>query len=509
MPTSRRSFLRVAAVSGTYVSFPLHFRPLLAAESLQAKLAADPLRPQFHLLPVKNWMNDPNGPIFWKGRYHMFFQYNPHAAVWGDMHWAHAVSDDMMHWRHLPIALAPTPGWDDADGCFTGSAVDNHGTATILYTGVKSVPAECATLRDAINNFREVQCLATSTDPQLRTWMKWKQPVIEPPDEPKLTGFRDPFLLRHGNEWLLGVASGHFKKGGCVLLYRSKDLRTWEYLHELASGRWSEKESKNPVDSGEMWECPDFFPLGNKHVLLYSTAGQVIWETGELDPKELKFHSERRGILDHGAYYAQKTQLDAQGNRILWGWIPEKRPDSELIAAGWAGCMALPRVLSLSSAGDLEMTVAGEARSLRGKVLSPARQHTEPRSNSLYGARFDDLRVELICRVLSTPFTLVLEDRAGPWWSVSVKPHDSALTLTVNGSTIEIPSKPKAQHTFHLFLDGSVAELIVDRRHAITSRIYRQPDGPLRIKPNGEDLLSLVSLDAWELRPISPDRLTT
>jgi beta-fructofuranosidase len=199
MPTSRRSFLRVAAVSGTYVSFPLHFRPLLAAENLQAKLAADPLRPQFHLLPVKNWMNDPNGPIFWKGRYHMFFQYNPHAAVWGDMHWAHAVSDDMMHWRHLPIALAPTPGWDDADGCFTGSAVDNHGTATILYTGVKSVPAERATLRDAINNFREVQCLATSTDPQLRTWMKWKQPVIEPPDEPKLTGFRDPFLLRHGN----------------------------------------------------------------------------------------------------------------------------------------------------------------------------------------------------------------------------------------------------------------------------------------------------------------------
>jgi beta-fructofuranosidase len=135
------------------------------------------------------------------------------------MHWAHAVSDDMMHWRHLPIALAPTPGWDDADGCFTGSAVDNHGTATMLYTGVKSVPAERATLRDAINNFREVQCLATST--QLRTWMKWKQPVIEPPDDPELTGFRDPFLLRHGNEWLLGVASGHFKKGGCVLLYRS------------------------------------------------------------------------------------------------------------------------------------------------------------------------------------------------------------------------------------------------------------------------------------------------
>ncbi|HET8965156.1 MAG TPA: glycoside hydrolase family 32 protein, partial [Candidatus Acidoferrum sp.] len=90
-------------------------------------------------------MNDPNGPIYWKGQYHMFFQYNPNAAVWGNMHWAHAVSPDMIHWRHMPVALAPTPGWDDADGCFTGSAVDDNGTAAILYTGVKSVAAEHAT----------------------------------------------------------------------------------------------------------------------------------------------------------------------------------------------------------------------------------------------------------------------------------------------------------------------------------------------------------------------------
>ena len=87
---------------------------LFPADDIAARLAADPLRPQFHLLPAKNWMNDPNGPIFWKGTYHMFFQYNPNAAVWGDMHWAHAVSLDMIHWKHLPIALAPTPGWADA-----------------------------------------------------------------------------------------------------------------------------------------------------------------------------------------------------------------------------------------------------------------------------------------------------------------------------------------------------------------------------------------------------------
>src|SRR6202162_2457961 len=145
MPTSRRKFLRSAGSSFALASLsPRAWHSL--SDDLQTKLAADPLRPQFHLLPAKNWMNDPNGPIFWKGAYHMFYQYNPGAAVWGDMHWAHATSEDMIHWRHLPIALALTPGWDDADGCFTGSAVDDHGTATLLYTGVKSVSPEQATL---------------------------------------------------------------------------------------------------------------------------------------------------------------------------------------------------------------------------------------------------------------------------------------------------------------------------------------------------------------------------
>jgi beta-fructofuranosidase len=183
------------------------------------------------------------------------------------------------------------------------------------------------------------------------------------------------------------VASGLRKVGGNVLLYRSKDLRQWEYLHPLALRKWNERDLVNPVDSGEMWECPDFFSLGKKHVLLYSTAGGVYWETGELDPKELVFHSEKRGVLDYGAYYAQKTQLDAHGNRILWGWITEKRPDDELRTAGWAGCMALPRVLSISADGDLEMRFAPEARSLRAQTFqlppldaSPAERATKAKS---------------------------------------------------------------------------------------------------------------------------------
>ena len=465
-------------------------------------------------------MNDPNGPIFWKGVYHMFFQYNPNAAVWGDMHWAHAVSNDMIHWSHQPTALAPTPGWDDADGCFTGSAVDDHGTPTVLYTGVKTSAPDRATLRDGIHNFREVQCLATSSDPNLRAWTKWKSPVIQPPDDPRLTGFRDPFLWRDAATWYLGVGSGLRKEGGRVLLYRSQDLRHWEYLHPLAAGKWTERDAVNPVDSGEMWECPDFFPLGSKHVLLYSTAGKVIWETGLLDPEELVFHSQRRGILDHGAYYAQKTQFDAHGSRILWGWIPETRPEAEFSAAGWAGCMALPRVLSLNADGDLEMRVAPEVHSLRAQAFTLPSRNASPaeRASAAQNVEIENLAGEFAWKITlasapsaaarRTAFTLA--DRSGPWFSLALEtPQSSGAKLTVNGTSIEIPLSAKPEREFHLFLDASVAELICDQEHEVTTRIYRKPDGPLHLAVTDSDLRDIASFQAWQLRPISPNRLTS
>jgi beta-fructofuranosidase len=514
MATSRRRFL------GELLAMPLAaapgaklFRsfPFASTDGLQSRLAADPLRPQFHLLPARNWMNDPNGPIFWNGMYHMFFQYNPNAAVWGDMHWAHAVSPDMIHWRHLPIALAPTPGWADADGCFTGSAVDDRGTATFIYTGVKTSPPETATLHDGVHNFRETQCLATSDDAQLRTWTKWKTPIVEPPADPLLTGFRDPFLWRDGDLWYLGVGSGVRQQGGRVLLYRSKDLRKWEYLHPLASGRWTERENVNPVDSGEMWECPDFFALGSKHVLLYSTAGRVSWQTGELDPKELLFHAQRSGGLDYGAYYAQKTQLDPKGNRILWGWIPETRPEAEFSAAGWAGCMALPRILTLDAKDDLLMKVAKEAEALRGKKIANVTSGTPPneRANVLRTLVIPNLAGELRWTVAAGVFSLTLADSNGPWWSLKVSPAGTETRLQVNEKTIVLPARISGERTFHLLLDGSVVEFFCDDLHALTSRIYRQPRGPLHLRFGEGDQAALRQLEAWQLRPISSDRLTT
>ncbi|HEX6495337.1 MAG TPA: glycoside hydrolase family 32 protein, partial [Acidobacteriaceae bacterium] len=178
MPTRRTILQTLALTTGAALTRKL---PALAVDTqslTDAQIARDPMRPQYHLQPARGWMNDPCGPIYWKGRYHMFHQYNPHAAVWGDMHWAHATSPDMVHWRREPIALAPTPGGPDQDGCFTGTAVVADGKPTFLYTGVQKVPPNQATLRDGNSNLRETQCLAIAEDDALLHWRKLPQPVI-------------------------------------------------------------------------------------------------------------------------------------------------------------------------------------------------------------------------------------------------------------------------------------------------------------------------------------------
>ncbi len=207
----------------------------------------DPLRPQFHLLPKANWMNDPCAPRFFRGQYHMFFQYNPGAAVWGDMHWAHAVSPDLIHWKHMPVALSPTPGSYDAFGCFTGSVLPGAEVPTILYTGVTQSSPE--TIRG--EGLREVQCLATSTDPDLRTWKKLDKPVLEgPPPGLQVTGFRDPCPWKDGDTWYLGVGSGFTKVGGAVLLYTSPDGRNWTYLSSAGAGQVERKHQDQPCGYG-------------------------------------------------------------------------------------------------------------------------------------------------------------------------------------------------------------------------------------------------------------------
>ena len=513
----RRELLKVAGgAAAVALRRGLLDPSIYASETLAARLARDPRRPQFHLLPAANWMNDPNGPIFWNGRYHMFFQYNPDGAYWGDMHWAHAISADMVHWKHAPIALEPTPGGPDAAGCFSGTAVVDNGMVSILYTGVVNATTAHATLRDGVHSFRETQCLATSTDPELNVWSKLPRPVIAvPPSGLTVTGFRDPSAWRSGDWWYLTVGSGTPHKGGNVLLYRSKDLRHWEYMHVLTSGPGSSRQTVNPVASGDMWECAELFPVGGKHVLIYSSVGAVHWQSGHLDEQEMKFHPDRSGIVDNGTYYAAKTQLDAQGRRILWGWIGEARAVAEYKAAGWAGMMSLPREVGVGDNGQLMMEVSREVEALRRqeRKLLPGNNVASQLEHFIIAKATGEMLAKL--ERGREPFTIDLVGALPggpmsiPLVTLEYSPN-APEQITMDGKQISIQGSKEEQLELHAYFDGSVAEVFLQRSVAYTKRFYYRgsvaPDIRLVLKGRSK---ALESLSMWQLEPVSPDRLTS
>jgi beta-fructofuranosidase len=512
MSLSRRAFLQMSTAAALV---RWRWRSLRVSDakttSLCHHLQSDPLRPQFHLLPAANWMNDPNGPIFFRGQYHMFHQYNPEGAVWGNMHWAHAVSPDIVHWTHEPIAIRPTPNGFDRDGVFSGSAVLDGDVPTVIYTGVLPPSSDAeATLRDGKHTWREVQCLAVSKDPALRTWEKLADPVIRtPPSGMAVTGFRDPCVWREDDQWWLALGSGTRERGGAILLYRSTDLRKWAYVHPMIEGGASGKNTTNPVDDGDMWECPDFFALGNKHVLLISTMGKVRWKVGTY--RERKFTPEKQGVVDHGAYYAAKSMLDRDGNRILWGWIPETRPETEFSAAGWAGAMGLPRVLWLNSAGELAMEVSPAVRVLRGDHFGLRGGGAKAVANLISNAHIRDLAAELRTEFRaksSKPVTIRLTDAANKdFASIAVNPGAPGRELNVNGMVAPLAETDGTPVRLHALLDGSVLEVIANQTTSITARIYRASTGRLRLQFEGQP--EIRSFDLWQMRAISKNRLTS
>ncbi len=517
MKLNRRELLAGAmTVTGGTAMRRLALLDPIFASSSPAELAADPRRPQYHLLPAANWMNDPNGPIYWRGEYHMFYQYNPDGAVWGDMHWGHAISPDMVHWRHLAVALAPTPGGPDATGCFSGTALADGDRVAVIYTGVVTAPESEATIRDGVRSLKESQCLAFGTGIDLTAWTKYPVPVIAaPPVGLDVTGFRDPAPWRVGDTWYMAVGSGIRGKGGAVLLYRSHDLRRWEYLHVLAEGLANGKRSANPVDSGDMWECPDFFPLGDKHVLIHSTQGKAYWQSGSFDPAALVFHPERGGVLDYGSFYAPKTQLDKSGKRILWGWIPETRPEVEYRAAGWAGLMSLPRLLTLDRNDDLQIEVAPEVGQLRGKEEQLRITGNEVADRQqLAQMHIENCCGEIVCsfRRGMEPVDISLvsgENNNKPWLRCR---YDSSRSneLLIDDKLVALGADDGQPAELRFYIDGSVIECLANKHGALTKRFYYPGSSApaIGLQIDGK-LANLTGLSMGQISPISRDRLTT
>ncbi|CAN6565107.1 unnamed protein product [Malus baccata var. baccata] len=313
-------------------------------------------RTAFHFQPEKNWINDPNGPLFHKGWYHLFYQYNPDSAVWGNITWGHAVSADMIRWLYLPLAMVPDR-WFDANGVWTGSAtLLPDGQIIMLYTG-------------STNDSVQVQNLAypaNLSDPLLLDWVKYEgNPILTPPSGIGSTDFRDPTTAWIGpdGKWRTTIGS-KFNTAGISMVYTTTDFINYE-LHDGVL---------HEVPGTGMWECVDFYPVaingskgldtsvnndGVKHVLKASlddtkldhyAIGTYFMENETWVPDDPTIDVGIGLKYDYGRYYASKTFYDQnKERRILLGWINETDTETDDLKKRWASLHTIPRTVLFDS----------------------------------------------------------------------------------------------------------------------------------------------------------------
>jgi beta-fructofuranosidase len=229
----------------------------------------------------------------------------------------------------------------------------------------------------------------------------------------------------------------------------------------------------------------------------------VSWNTGEYDRVEHRFHITRSGLLDQGSYYAPKSFVARDGRRILWGWIPEARPKAELVRAGWAGAMSLPRVLTIGDSGQLEYAIAREAQSLRGVEERAHVQAGQPYRRKLASLR---LEAQIPVSLAGETVTVRLNQGGQAKWELTV--DSKANAIRVGEKNFPLPAKPWPQPHLHLFFDGSVVESFIGGLEAVTNRVYGLKAGEteLEIEFAGKDGLEAR---LWPLKAISADRLTS
>ncbi|SDE19380.1 beta-fructofuranosidase [Paenibacillus sp. UNCCL117] len=485
-----------------------------ALAELAGAIPGDGYRLHYHLMPPAGWMNDPNGLVHFQGEYHVFYQHYPYMPKHGPMYWGHAKSRDLVHWEHLPIALAPSEAYDLGQeggyGCWSGSAVDDEGVLTLIYTGhVDGRSPE------------EAQCIATSTDGV--HFEKWEHnPAISGPPAAGGFGFRDPKVWKHDGVWYMIV--GHGMDGqGQALLYASADLRQWTYKGIAADSDGT---------MGNMWECPDLFPLGTEsvgkagdgHVLIMSPmnmgATKTMYLTGNMDYKAGKFRYEYAERLDYGFdFYAPQTFLDDQGRRILIGWMNIWGASMPEQAEGWMGAFTLPRELKLNDDGRLRMVPVAELKALRGSHAGLQERYVAAGSlvdiPELAGdaleliAVFDagdlsaaaEFGIQVRCSADGREFTEIVYHTAERKLRV-----DRSRSGQGDGgvSEAELELLEDGRLKLHLFVDRSSVELFAnDGLKTMTNRIYPQLES-LGVKIFARNAnVRLQSLDGWLLRSVT------
>lgn len=306
---------------------------------------------KIHFKAPNCWINDPNGFIWYKGRYHLFYQCFPYSAHWGRMHWGHAVSTDLVNWDEKGIALFPSKT-DDRSGCFSGSAIEYKDKMYIYYTGVNYTEEDPENINCCINDtFTAAQLMITSEDGMKFDNITDKKTVIPPIEDKKIgdkNHTRDPKVWRGKDAWYM-VLGSTVDKNGRLLFYKSSDLKTWQYLN------YCEKDG-----FGWMWECPDFFEIDGKGVTIFSPMGffndgngydsVAVCMLSSFDENTGKMElSEDYQLFDYGIdLYAPQSTTDEDGNRVVIAWA--RMPEAIITEKGeWCGMMCIPRIVDVKN----------------------------------------------------------------------------------------------------------------------------------------------------------------
>ncbi|KAI5651679.1 sucrose-6-phosphate hydrolase [Phthorimaea operculella] len=420
-------------------------------------------RLHYHVAGPVGWINDPNGFSFYKGEYHLFYQFYPYDSVWGPMHWGHVKSKDLVTWEQLPVALIP-----EEEQCFSGSAVVDGDNLTLIYTANIEIPNE-------ISN--QSQYLAFSSDGV--HFEKYEgNPVIAaaPNGSPD---FRDPKAWKYEGFWYVVIGSKTDDNRGRVLLYRSVDMINWEFLTVLA-------ESDGSL--GYMWECPDFFELDGKFVLLMSPQGiepegdryknvhQTGYIIGSFNYNTFEFVPEvdfQEMDYGHDFYAAQTTEN--KGRRYVVGWFNMwDNPHPEDVD-GWAGAMTIVRELSISN-NRIIMTPVEDMVSLRQNIVHSGPMKT---NKAIVFGKAVELNLE---PDLNRNVELQLEGADGGE-VVWVKWNTTSSIVTVDRGDDDVRQvewKPLGARSWRLFLDASSLELFCgDGEVVFSSRVY--PEGGWKV----------------------------
>ena len=328
-------------------------------------------RQKYHIQGIVGLINDPNGFSQFKGKYHMFYQWNPLGTNHKNKTWAHSVSDDLLHWKRLKTALRPDT-WYSKDGAYSGSAIVDDDKLYLFYTG---------NVKDCDGNRESYQCLAVSSDGE--NFERWEPSIINQPDG-YTRHIRDPKIWKKDGKFyaVIGIQSEDLE--GKTVLYSSENIKDWKFEGEIAGANHGKLK-----DFGFMWECPDYFQLKDektgevKDLLVFSPQGlepegdlynnkyQTGYLFGKLDYKKPEFEILSDFVeIDRGHdFYAPQSMEDDKGRRLIVGWmgIPEEE-DFPTVKNVWLHCLTLPRELKVID-GKLYQVPIKEMESIRGEKI--------------------------------------------------------------------------------------------------------------------------------------------